>query len=245
MNKTGVVLHCRNTFLLNRFTVHSSRRTVIRIHEDFLFKRTGQVVFPSDKNCFVRQKQRPPGKGGNICSKVAISEEKKYKSQYQTDGEDECDKNGQETEGAEKIIIFQILSGWNLRNEFTESKNRDLSNSFIYSVTSEFPQKRYLRRFDTLRVYTKSFTRKTEAVNPVDKMCGPLAHFKPAFLSVYSKCPLGIENWVMWGNMSITIATPFVAIAYLWILFRRDNSSWMNNSFKKINNFVFEMIVCD
>lgn len=111
MNKTGVVLHCRNTFLLNRFTVHSSRRTVIRIHEDFLFKRTGQVVFPSDKNCFVRQKQHPPGKGGNICSKVAISEEKKYKSQYQTDGEDECDKNGQETEGAEKIIIFQILSG--------------------------------------------------------------------------------------------------------------------------------------
>ena len=111
MNKTGVVLHCRNTFLLNRFTVHSSRRTVIRIHEDFLFKRTGQVVFPSDKNCFVRQKQRPPGKGGNIGSKVAISEEKKYKSQYQTDGEDECDKNGQETEGAEKIIIFQILSG--------------------------------------------------------------------------------------------------------------------------------------
>lgn len=86
MNKTGVVLHCRNTFLLNRFTVHSSRRTVIRIHEDFLFKRTGQVVFPSDKNCFVRQKPRPPGKGGNICSKVAISEEKKYKSQYQTDG---------------------------------------------------------------------------------------------------------------------------------------------------------------
>jgi len=98
-------------------------------------------VFPSDKNCFVRQKQRPPGKGGNICSKVAISEEKKYKSQYQTDGEDECDKNGQETEGAEKIIIFQILSGSNLRNEFTESKNRDLSNSFIHSVTFRIPPK--------------------------------------------------------------------------------------------------------
>lgn len=141
MNKTGVVLHCRNTFLLNRFTVHSSRRTVIRIYEDSLFKRTGQVVFPSDKNYFVWRKQRPPGKGGNICSKVAISEEKKYKSQYQTDGEDECDKNGQETEGAEKIIIFQILSGWNLRNEFTESKNRDLSNSFIYSVTFRIPPK--------------------------------------------------------------------------------------------------------
>ena len=43
-------------------------------------------MFLSDKNCFVRQKPRPPGKGGNICSKVAISEEKKYKSQYQTDG---------------------------------------------------------------------------------------------------------------------------------------------------------------
>lgn len=53
---------------------------------DSLFKRTEQVVFLSDKNCFVRQKPRPPGKGGNICSKVAISEEKKYKSQYQTDG---------------------------------------------------------------------------------------------------------------------------------------------------------------
>lgn len=77
---------------------------------------------------------------------------------------------------------------------------------------SEFPQKRYLRRFDTLRVYTKSFTRKTEAVNPVDKMCGPLAHFKSAFLSVYSKCHLGFENWVMWGNMCVTITTPFVTI---------------------------------
>ena len=141
MNKTGVVLHCRNTSLLNRFTVHSSRCTVIRIYEDSLFKRTGQVVFPSDKNYFVWRKQRPPGKGGNICSKVAISEEKKYKSHYQTDGEDECDKNGQETEGAEKIIIFQILSGWNLRNEFTESKNRDLSNSFIHSVTFRIPPK--------------------------------------------------------------------------------------------------------
>lgn len=108
---------------------------------DSLFKRTEQVVFPSDKNYFVWRKQRPPGKGGNICSKVAISEEKKYKSQYQTDGEDECDKNGQETEGAEKIIIFQILSGWNLRNEFTESKNRDLSNSFIHSVTFRIPPK--------------------------------------------------------------------------------------------------------
>ncbi|WP_373200640.1 hypothetical protein [Phocaeicola vulgatus] len=111
MNKTGVVLHCRNTFLLNRFTVHSSRRTVIRIYEDSLFKRTGQVVFPSDKNCFVRQKQRPSEKSGNICSKVANSEKKKYKSQNQTDGEDECDKNGQEADGAEKVIIVQILSG--------------------------------------------------------------------------------------------------------------------------------------
>ena len=110
MNKTGVVLHCRNTFLLNRFTVHSSRRTVIRIHEDFLFKRTGQVVFPSDKNC-LSDRNSASGEGRKYCSKVAISEEKKYKSQYQTDGEDECDKNGQETEGAEKIIIFQILSG--------------------------------------------------------------------------------------------------------------------------------------
>lgn len=93
MNKTGVVLYCRNTSLLNRFTVHSSRRTVIRIYEDSLFKRTGQVVFSSDKNYFVRQKPRPSGKGGNICSKVAISEEKKYKFQNQTDGEDERDKN--------------------------------------------------------------------------------------------------------------------------------------------------------
>jgi hypothetical protein len=83
----------------------------IRIYEDSLFKRTEQVVFPSDKNCFVRRKPRPSGKGGNICSQVAISEEKKYKSQNQTDGEDECDKNGQEAEDAEKIIIFQILSG--------------------------------------------------------------------------------------------------------------------------------------
>ena len=111
MNKTEVVLHCRNTFLLNRFTVHSSRRTVIRIHEDSAFKRKQQVVFPSDKNCFVRQKLRPSEKGGNICSKVAISEEKKCKSQNQTDGEGECDKNGQEAEGAEKVIIFQIISG--------------------------------------------------------------------------------------------------------------------------------------
>lgn len=43
MNKNGVVLHCRNTFLLNRFMVHSSRRTVIRIHEDSAFKRKQQV----------------------------------------------------------------------------------------------------------------------------------------------------------------------------------------------------------
>lgn len=77
----------------------------------FCSNEQGKLCFRQTKNCFVRQKQRPPGKGGNICSKVAISEEKKYKSQYQTDGEDECDKNGQETEGAEKIIIFQILSG--------------------------------------------------------------------------------------------------------------------------------------
>lgn len=96
MNKTEVVLHCRNTSLLNRFTVHSSRRTVIRIHEDSAFKRKQQVVFPSDKIVFVWRKPRPSGKGGNICSQVAISKEKKYKSQNQTDGEDKCDKNGQE-----------------------------------------------------------------------------------------------------------------------------------------------------
>lgn len=34
------------------------RRAAIRIYEDSLFKRTGQVVFPSDKNFFVRRK--PP-----------------------------------------------------------------------------------------------------------------------------------------------------------------------------------------
>lgn len=69
MNKTGVVLHCRNTFLLNRFMVHSSRRTVIRIHEDSAFKRKQQVVFPSDKNCFVRQKLRPSEKCRDIAPK--------------------------------------------------------------------------------------------------------------------------------------------------------------------------------
>ena len=79
----------------------------IRIYEDSLFKRTEE----QSKLCFRQTKTVLSGKGGNICSQVAISEEKKYKSQNQTDGEDECDKNGQEAEDAEKIIIFQILSG--------------------------------------------------------------------------------------------------------------------------------------
>lgn len=35
-----------------------SCRAAIRIHEDFAFKRKQQVVFPSDKNFFVRRK--PP-----------------------------------------------------------------------------------------------------------------------------------------------------------------------------------------
>ena len=50
MNKTGVVLHCRNTFLLNQFMVHSSRRTVIRIHEDSAFKRKQHPKFNASKN---------------------------------------------------------------------------------------------------------------------------------------------------------------------------------------------------
>jgi len=101
----------------------------------------GKLCFRQTKTILSDGNLRISRKSGGICSKVAISEEKKYKSQYQTDGEDECDKNEQETEGAEKIIIFQILSGWNLRNEFTESKNRDLSNSFIHSVTFRIPPK--------------------------------------------------------------------------------------------------------
>lgn len=71
----------------------------------------GKLCFRQTKTILSDGNLRTSRKSGGICSKVAISEEKKYKSQYQTDGEDECDKNGQETEGAEKIIIFQILSG--------------------------------------------------------------------------------------------------------------------------------------
>lgn len=86
----------------------------IRIYEDSLFKRTeeqSKLWFPVRQKLFCLTETAPFRKGGNICSQVAISEEKKYKSQNQTDGEDECDKNGQEAEDAEKIIIFQILSG--------------------------------------------------------------------------------------------------------------------------------------
>ena len=41
---------------------------------------------------------RSSGKSGGICSKVAIPEKKKYKSQNQTDGEDKCEKDGQEAQ---------------------------------------------------------------------------------------------------------------------------------------------------
>lgn len=47
------------------------RRAAIRIHEDSLFKRTEQVVFPSDKNFFVRRKPlaRPQGRGISLQSR--------------------------------------------------------------------------------------------------------------------------------------------------------------------------------
>ena len=77
----------------------------------FCSNEQGKLCFRQTKTVLSDRNIRTSRKSGGICSKVAISEEKKYKSQYQTDGEDECDKNGQETEGAEKIIIFQILSG--------------------------------------------------------------------------------------------------------------------------------------
>ena len=82
------------------------------------------------------------------------------------------------------------MSSPNLKQGFVELLYilRDLQNSPKNVICADLTR---------CGLYTKSFTRKTEAVNPVDKMCGPLAHFKPAFLSVYSKCPLGIENWVM------------------------------------------------
>ncbi|WP_270667049.1 hypothetical protein, partial [Phocaeicola massiliensis] len=45
------------------------RRAAIRRQADSLFKRTEQVVFPSDKNYFVRRKPRPSEKCRDIAPK--------------------------------------------------------------------------------------------------------------------------------------------------------------------------------
>ena len=73
----------------------------IRIYEDSLFKRTeeqSKLCFRQTKTILSDGNLRTSRKSGGICSKVAIPEKKKYKSQNQTDGEDKCEKDGQEAQ---------------------------------------------------------------------------------------------------------------------------------------------------
>ncbi len=57
-----------------------------------------KLCFRQTKTILSDGNLRTSRKSGGICSKVAIPEKKKYKSQNQTDGEDKCEKDGQEAQ---------------------------------------------------------------------------------------------------------------------------------------------------
>ena len=57
-----------------------------------------KLCFRQTKTILSDGNLRTSRKSGGICSKVAIPEKKKYKSKNQTDGEDKCEKDGQEAQ---------------------------------------------------------------------------------------------------------------------------------------------------
>ena len=84
--------------IFRRTAARRSRRAAIRRRWILCSNEQSKLCFRQTKTILSDGNLRTSRKSGGICSKVAIPEKKKYKSQNQTDGEDKCEKDGQEAQ---------------------------------------------------------------------------------------------------------------------------------------------------